>query len=201
MLRFRCFGFPVAISVWFCAGLCVLAVVDRSGSLRWGLLAAAMHECGHLAAMRGLHWRACEVRLTALGIRLVRHEQTPYPNREELLVTLAGPMVNLCAGTLLALAAWIFSRAAALRTAGMAQFALGLFNLLPIDPLDGGHALQALLDRRLPPDTAARITRWVAFAALLPLATAAFVTLFWQRGNVSLLAVTVYLVVFFVLRS
>jgi len=72
-----------------------------------------------------------------------------------MLTALGGPAVNLALG-LLAVAAWAASLAA--DSAPAAEVAklfvrvnvfMGLFNLLPIPPLDGGNLVQGLLPQRL----------------------------------------------------
>lgn len=193
VLRFRLLGFPAQISVWFCAAVCLLCWFDRTGSMRACMAAAAVHELAHLTAMRLLHWQACEVRFTALGIRLIRREQTPYPYRAECAVLLAGPAVNLLLAAALACAGWW-------NPAGAAQLSLGLFNLLPVAPLDGGQALNTALRQALPLRRAERIADFLTLAVLFPLMALMILTMLRQRMNGSLLAATVYLMIFFVMK-
>lgn len=104
------------------------------------LFAAALHECGHLLALRAFHVPVEGLRLTALGASLYANGLSRLSYGRELLVTLAGPAANLLCGFLLALAAQRLASAEGFVLAG-AQLLLGAFNLLPIPPLDGSRAL------------------------------------------------------------
>jgi len=97
----------------------------------------------------------------------------PHPRRANLLVAAAGPLSNLL---LAALSAWVVVRLRpylASEDAGLISVliflvavsslavnaALGLFNLLPIPPLDGFGVLESLLPAGLLP-VAAWLRRW-----------------------------------------
>ena len=109
------------------------AWLDPLGAFGPFLLAAAGHELGHLAALRLCGARAERIRL---GFGDARIETGFLGWRAELLCALAGPAVNLAA---FAAAGERFPVFAAV------SLLLGLFNLLPIPPLDGGRMLRAAL--------------------------------------------------------
>lgn len=101
------------------------------------LAAAAMHEAGHLAAMRAFGVRCERVKLGAFGAELHAPGLERLSYGRELVVTLAGVGVNLvCAAVL---GAWGGEEATL--HAG-AHATLLLFNLLPVPPLDGARALE-----------------------------------------------------------
>ncbi|MFC5469445.1 M50 family metallopeptidase [Cohnella suwonensis] len=109
------------------------------------------HELGHLAAALRYGWRIKEVKLLPFGGVLEVEEAGSLPVKEEIMVALAGPAQNaLLAGIAyaLGLAGWVdlawsdeFVRTNAL---------IGLFNFMPVLPLDGGKILQSLLSLRAP---------------------------------------------------
>lgn len=119
-------------------------------------LAAAVHELGHVAALRAVGGRAEGFTLAFLGAQLRLTGELSYA--AELPVALAGPVCSLA----LALAA---GRAGRFLLAGI-SLALGLFNLLPIRPLDGGRAVACLGGMFLSPQGAERLERGLAAAAL-----------------------------------
>ena len=104
------------------------------------LLAALLHECGHLAALKAFRVPIEGLRLTALGAELYARGARRLSYAREMLVTLAGCGMNLACGFLIALAARRLSWEGGFLFAG-AHFLLAAFNLLPIPPLDGSHAL------------------------------------------------------------
>ena len=74
-----------------------------------------------------------------------------------------------------------------------ANLALGLLNLLPILPLDGGRMLRAMLAQHLPPHLQQRILQWVGLIFLLPLIALAFWQFLASGYNFSLLLICIYL--------
>ena len=108
------------------------------------LLAAAMHECGHLLALKAFRVPVEGLRLTALGAVLYARGARRLSYARELTVTLAGCGVNLACGFLIALAARRLSWEGGFLFAG-AHLLLAAFNLLPIPPLDGSRALTLLV--------------------------------------------------------
>ena len=109
---------------WLVLGLmCLLFPVRFLAGL---LLAAVVHELGHLIAIRLTGGRVRTIRLHAFGARI---ETAPMEPGREILCALAGPM----AGALTVLAWRSFPELAA---AGITQT---VFNLIPLYPLDGGR--------------------------------------------------------------
>ncbi len=116
-----------------------LFYLDQGGAVPQVLAACALHEGGHLLAIRLLGGRVAAFRVSCVGAELRLSSRHPLGPGRELAAALAGPAVNL----LLALAC-----------AGLGEgwhcfaglnLALGCFNLLPLYPLDGGRALGCLL--------------------------------------------------------
>jgi len=146
------------------------------------LLAAAAHEGGHLLALRRFGVPVESVRLGAMGAVI----RAPGANRlsygRELWVTLAGPAVNLlCAPTLAAISSrrgWDWG----LLFAG-AHAVLGVYNLLPIAPLDGARALYLMVACVFGPTAGERASRGVSLTAALAL-TALGACLALRRGAV-----------------
>ena len=119
-------GLRVSRGFWLLVLLA--AVVSPLSVVLSVLLAAALHECGHL-----LHLSAFGAVILARGARRLSYGR-------ELIVTLAGCGMNLVCGFLTALFALRVSWENGFVLAG-AHLLLCAFNLLPVPPLDGAHAL------------------------------------------------------------
>lgn len=131
-------GFLLLTAFWF--------YLDEDGLLLPALLAAACHEGGHALAVRLWGGRVRAVRLTCVGAEMRLAGARLGEPLPALTCALAGPAVNVLLAALsarlageLGEGAWLF--------AGL-NLALGCFNLLPVEALDGGRALRALLPRR-----------------------------------------------------
>ena len=128
----------VKVSGGFLLLLAVLFYLDEGADLLLpGLAACLLHEMGHIFVIRMLGGRIERLELTAAGAVLVLDARFPLSYRREAVSAMAGPMVNfLVGGVAVCFGGYL--------TAGL-NLAAGMFNLLPIWPMDGGRALRALL--------------------------------------------------------
>jgi Zn-dependent protease len=109
-------------------------------------LCVLLHEYGHALTARrfGIGTR----RITLLpfgGVALL--EAMPGRPREEILIAIAGPLVNIviAAGVALWLGAGLPSGRGFAEVMLQANLLLAAFNLLPAFPMDGGRVLRAVL--------------------------------------------------------
>lgn len=134
-------------------------VFKRDMLLPATVLAAVLHECGHLLAARCLGIRLRLLELDMMGAKLYPAAQIPS-YRSEALLAAAGPAASL----LLALIPPVTPFRAALRTATLS---FALFNLLPIEGFDGGRVLHAVLAALRGAETAARALFCSSYLSLL----------------------------------
>lgn len=130
------------------------------------LLAAALHEMGHIAVAKICNIDLGELRLSIFGASLTpRSLLCSY--KKEILLCIAGPLVNLISALLLAP---LFDGASGFGGLFIrASLFLGLLNLLPIHELDGGRILFCLLSLRLSVGAATRIIKVISFALIFSL--------------------------------
>lgn len=146
-----------------------------------------MHECGHLAALTLFHVPVDGLRLGGLGAVIYARGAQRLSYGQELAVTLAGPAVNLLSAPLLSALSARYAWAWGCLFAG-AHVLLGVYNLLPILPLDGGRALWLLIAWRWGPDAGDTVTRLASLSAAAMLALlGAYLTLTFG-GTLFLLA-------------
>lgn len=103
------------------------------------------HELAHAVLARALGLPVQGVTIFYLG-GITQLDREPDDPMDELAIALAGPLTNLTVGAaLLALAAGLDGAAAALTVGflGEINVAIGVFNLVPGHPLDGGTMLRA----------------------------------------------------------
>ncbi len=116
-----------------------------------------LHELGHAVAARRFGVRVPRILLLPIG-GMAEMDSIPRRPRHEIIIALAGPAVNyLIIGLLM-----IFVRfpsgwnpvhfsltfAEMLRHLVLVNLIMGVFNLLPAFPMDGGRVLRALLAMR-----------------------------------------------------
>jgi Zn-dependent protease/CBS domain-containing protein len=117
------------------------------------------HEFGHIFTARAFGVATPDVTLLPIG-GVARLERIPEEPREELLIAIAGPLVNVVIAFGLVLVAGAHLKAGDLTVMDTANVSLvdrlaavnlflALFNLIPAFPMDGGRVLRALLATRL----------------------------------------------------
>ena len=214
LMRFQ--GIPVRVHRWllylmvlfsFLAGrqpdgFSMAAVLGTASALLVLFAAVLLHELGHAFAARRLGVEVSDITLWPLGGMAVMRNMPEDPH-VEMRIAFAGPLVNLAIGGF-CLILWTglqgeLNWRAMLHTdvrnwGGFLSFTavchlmLGLFNLLPAFPMDGGKILRSILALRsdwLPAtETAVRIGRSLAWVMVI----AAFVYGVW-----SLLLIAIYL--------
>ena len=120
-------------------------------------LSVFLHELAHLAAARGFGLRVRSITLHLLGgeTAILTPSRTPG---QEFVVSVAGPAVSIGLGAVCFL---LDSGNAVLAALGWINVVVGVFNLLPGLPLDGGRALRAAIWQVSGrPDAGTRIAAW-----------------------------------------
>ena len=143
-------------------------------------LSVYLHELGHALAATRLGGRAERIMLHIFGG--ATFTKGVRGTRNHVILSAAGPAVNLVIGAalLILISHEVFHEGLPQQLSGALAFAnilWGVFNLLPIFPLDGGMILLALLSRRRPPAQAEVISGVVSLAAIVMTALVAARTL------------------------
>ncbi len=185
----------VTVGFFFLAVIALLLTLDQSGAAQTGLACAALHECAHLAAMGALGCMPREIRFTPFGIDIIKPCRTDRSYGRDVLISLAGPLANLAAA---AVCFAVFRLRFPMFL--LANLVLFVLNIAPVEPLDGGQALQAFLCTKMEPGRAAKMVSVISFLALVPLACAGFLILFRSKWNFSLLFVSCYLMVLLLMK-
>lgn len=129
-----------------CGALYVLLYFDASGFLRLGLLAAFLHEWGHILLYCAFFHRFPVIEVTMTGFCMRLSGDSLSPGRRFWLAA-AGPAVNFLLAGL-----WALRLQQRMTIRGSAFLAANLltgsFNLLPIPPLDGSKIVAYFLPPR-----------------------------------------------------
>jgi Zn-dependent protease/CBS domain-containing protein len=156
------------------------------------------HEFGHIFTARAFGVATPDVTLLPIG-GVARLERIPEEPRQEFLIAIAGPAVNVAIGFALVLAGARLDVGALsgvdnahismLDRLAIVNLFLAVFNMIPAFPMDGGRVLRALLASRMghtrATETAAAVGQFVAFLL-------GFAGLFWNPLLI-FIAVFVYL--------
>nr|WP_319488077.1 site-2 protease family protein [uncultured Caproiciproducens sp.] len=185
----------ITISFLFVAVLAIFFLFDKSGMAVLGILSAAIHESGHLAVMLAFGAAPSQIKFTPFGIDIIKSTGIRSYWRDAA-ISVAGPGANIVAALLFQIIdAHYFNYFI------LANLVLAGFNLLPVEPLDGGQALYSLLCIKLNSSQSEKIVSVASFAVLTPLAVIGFIFLFHLNGNFYLFTVCVYLILLLLLKK
>ncbi len=138
-----------------------------------------LHELGHSLVAKGFGIPVREIMLLPIGgvAQMTKKPKTPA---QELLIAIAGPLVNVAIAGLLVLvgAAWLGSEGMGEAFAGvgvaapsmvtlwalltMSNVVLAVFNMIPALPMDGGRVLRSVLAMGVGQSRATQIAAWTA---------------------------------------
>jgi Zn-dependent protease len=138
-------------------------------------LIVVLHELGH--SLAALHYDIPVKQIVLLPIGGVAQlEEIPEDPKKELVIAAAGPLVNALLGIVMIILAPLMGQNLSLggflelpASLGVLSFSsifsyvfttnlfIGIFNLIPAYPMDGGRILRALLATRLPYVSATRV--------------------------------------------
>ena len=123
--------------VLLCGVLYLLLYFDASGFLRLGLLAALLHEMGHILEYSFLQHRLPVIEVTMTGF-CMRVGENELPPLRRFWLAAAGPGVNVVLAGIWAVR---LAQTATIRDSAFwaANLLTGIFNLVPIPPLDGAE--------------------------------------------------------------
>jgi Zn-dependent protease len=199
---FRIFGIQLAVHASF---LLLLAYYGYEGWTEGGLpgliwsiglivlffVCVILHELGHSLTARRYGVRVPRILLLPIG-GMAEFDRIPRKPSEELLITLAGPAVNFLLVAALLPLVWRglftaeempgYSIASIIDQLWFANLIMGIFNLLPVFPMDGGRILRALLAIKWP---YVRATYWAVMVGRVLSLGFALLALFYYRNPVT----------------
>lgn len=212
----RLWGIPVKIHWTF--GYIILWIlyssfsegVGLNGALWFGVfvmtlfVCVILHEYGHALTARKFGIHTQDIILTPLG-GIARLDKMPDKPWQELLVAIAGPLVNVLIALFILLYIYFFPKFGINNWDGdvyqlysdktkfpaavlMVNIGLVAFNLLPIFPMDGGRVLRALLAMKLNKVKATRIAMRVGQVLAIGL-----VILGYYNGSITMSLIGVFI--------
>lgn len=143
---FEIAGIPVFVSPFSLLPIVFALLAEKPGTLLLNLFALFLHELCHTFTANAMGYRILRIELQPIGFVARLKKRIPC-RKDELAVAGAGPLFSLIAGSLSCFFADLFPTersAALLHEFGNVNLFLGVFNLLPALPLDGGRMAESL---------------------------------------------------------
>ena len=190
---FELFGIRFKLCFSFAATVTLMLLFSRTSVALISFLSSIAHETGHVMCLFLFGVRPRSITLGFFGMRMICADENRLDYRRDAIFLLSGVAVNL----FLIAVALPFCRAGS-RFADYVfavNAVIALFNLLPVETLDGGKALYLFLCSKRTPAAAAKgicVTSYLTVAFLVGFGIYLY---YCRRLSLSFAAVTVYLIV------
>lgn len=188
-MKSKIFGVTFEASFLTVALMSIVLILDVSGKVFMCFLCALLHECGHLLAMTAFSVKPKAIKLRLFDIVIDADIGKSY--FADFIITISGPLFNFLTAFLFYFVSYPMF---------VISVFIGLFNLLPIESFDGGHALSLLLSKKLAVLAVRRVLKILTFIFLVPLFLIGVLVLFYSKYNYSLLLISLYLLAILFLK-
>ena len=178
----------------------LVIIFDTSMSVMICFVSVVCHESGHILALHHYGAYPRRIKLTLFDIAILDRQKITRKCKDELIISLAGVTVNF----ILAIISYFFLTIMPnyyIQVFFDTNMTLGLFNLLPIDSLDGGQALLIILENHFSPAKADLILEVISFIILLPVLIMGFLVLLQSKYNFTLLLTALYLITIILIKN
>ncbi len=191
-IEFYVFGCTFTVSFPFLTIVTLLLIIDDNGTILYGVLAALIHELGHISAMIIKKCKPSKISFRAFDINIIDDKRIKRSYNADIFILAAGPLSNIIFCGVLYFSYKFLGCTWLLKPMYESLF-IAIFNILPIETLDGGQIFFNLLCRRLNIKTAINFTVLISFMVLLPVSVLGFYILIISKYNFSLLLLSCYL--------
>ncbi len=138
----------IKVNPLFFAFSLILVAFGHAIDFLWTMLALALHESAHAIVARSRGFVLKKTVLLPYGAMMSAGEN--FDKTSSILIGLAGPLVNIVLALILLGIWWLFPVAYSYTQKFFyCNMSLGIFNLLPVYPLDGSRVVLGVCKNRL----------------------------------------------------
>ena len=134
----------IKISKLFIPYIILLIVLGFKGKLAISFLFVFLHELTHYLTARVLGFSGFDIEILPVGAVLKLKDLDEANAKEDLMISLSGPLLNLLLALIFYILFIIFKKPY-FDLICNSNLAIGIFNLIPAFPLDGGRVLRDIL--------------------------------------------------------
>ncbi|MBU3145569.1 M50 family metallopeptidase [Clostridium sp. CF012] len=137
----------VRISKLFLPYIILLLILGFKGEIIIAFILVFIHELMHYLTARILGFSGFDIEILPIGAVLKVKDLDEASPKEDIIISLSGPLLNLLLAAIFYVLFILFSRPY-LHLICNSNLAIGIFNLIPAFPLDGGRVLRDILSTK-----------------------------------------------------
>ncbi len=173
------------------AFISLIISLDAPANLFITILSSIFHEIGHLTMMLITSNKPKKIRFEITGINIIRNN-TNISTRNEIIIALGGPLFN---GLLLIFGCLILyhNNLESVMLIASVNLILMIFNLLPIQRLDGGLVLYYLLSKKYEMITCNKVIKISSIIFIILIYIWGFYIFVVSNYNFSMIIIAIFL--------
>lgn len=192
-MRIDCRRVRVTVSFSFAAVIVLMLIFCEEEIVLISLFSSLFHESGHLFFMLLFSDAPESISFGAFGIRIERERGERLSYKKEAIIALGGIIGNFILAFLSLLFYYFSKRTVCFKLFGVNAF-VALFNLLPVRQLDAGRFAECILKSAVDDCISERVMSVLTVITVLILSVGCIIYNIYIGLNVSLIAVTAYLI-------
>lgn len=135
----------VRISKYFIPYVIIILLIGFKSKIYLGFLIIIIHEFIHLLVARKLGYKGFTIDILPIGTGLKLKDLEEATPKDDIIISSSGPLGNLLISSICFLINNFVPRSALVDFA-VYNIVIGIFNLIPAFPLDGGRILRSILN-------------------------------------------------------
>ncbi len=171
--------------------LCLMLLIDKTGFMIMALEAIFLHELGHIIMLCCMGCKPKKIELK-VGAAVIGGRFT-LSKKGEIFVAVAGSAANLFIFVILFVAFCLWGNAVVLNRS-LVMLIIGVFNLLPIQGLDGGTVIFQLIVGRFRQNRVKIITLTLSVVFIGMIFLLGIMIFISSKNNPSLILLSLYLI-------
>ena len=183
----------IKISKFFIPYLIFLVILGFKGQVIISFAIVFLHEIVHYIAARFLGFSGFDVKFLPIGTVLQLKDLDEATPKQDLIISISGPLFNLISA-LICFIIYIFYNNVWIDYLILSNLALGIFNLIPAFPLDGGRILRDILSMKMLYRKANEITLKISIIVGTILMLFYFVIFFKGIKNITLGLIALFII-------
>ena len=156
------------------------------------VVSSLLHEFGHLWAMKICGEKVHKIIFGAFGVRIEKYAFSGVSYKKEIAVALGGIFVNFLI-SISSFLLYVFLKKEILFCISIINFLIAFMNMIPLNMLDMGKALQSFLLMHTSEENARRILQKVSLVCYIMFLLGTVIYSVFIKVNISLVAVALYL--------